>query len=72
LLFKTKNRDRSEEKRDEEHVRSARNHGEKRRTLKIGSVYHFRNNIYIHLRAEERIYTYKGGEEYTKNLKEIQ
>jgi hypothetical protein len=54
LLFKTKNKDQSEEKPDEEHARNARNRGEDMRTLtlKIDSVYHVRKSTCIRLRAK--------------------
>jgi hypothetical protein len=75
LLCKAKNIARSEEKRDEEHARSARNRGEERRTLtlKIGYVYHVMNSSCIHLRAEgSNIYMYRRGRIYKEPPGEVQ
>jgi hypothetical protein len=56
-------------------ARSARNHGEERRTLtlKIGSVYHVSNSTCIYLRIRGlNIYMYMKGKIYKELLKGIQ
>jgi hypothetical protein len=72
--FCSRHRTNRSKEREEEHVQSARNHEEERRTLtlKIGSVYHVMNRTCIHMRAGgPNIYMYRRGGNIQRTPEEI-